>query len=298
MARKWNEAQAVKHLYPNLKYMTAHDERVREDHAKLDGIVRPIDDPFWDTHYPPNGWRCRCTVRSTRDEATKLKDIPEVPIHKHFKHNVGKIGQIFDEKQHPYFKYINECDDDNAKAVLSKKCRKLYEIIEKTKIKFPFYKTVKKTKKGYLKISLWAKNAGDFKQNYELGLILAEKYKIKLPPYVNLTGYKNPDFYIDNYQMYFDASIERKTKNVRNYIRNAFSDKYNKGKQLYNFNKSGLILQISKDELEDALIKINGELKARKKCLYIILKIDKQLITINRNDDLKLLYDKIKKQTK
>ncbi len=122
MARKWNEAQAVKHLYPNLKYMTAHEERVREDHAKLDGIVRPIDDPFWDTHYPPNGWRCRCSVRSTRDEATPLKDIPKVPVHKHFRHNVGKTGQIFDEKQHPYFKYIGQCPDATTPKASAKKC--------------------------------------------------------------------------------------------------------------------------------------------------------------------------------
>jgi len=107
MARKWQEAQKRKHLYPNLKYLTVHDSHVREEHAKLHGIVRPIDDPWWDTHYPPNGWRCRCSAQSTRDAVTPKDKIPHVPVHKHFRHNVGKTGKIFDEK-HPYFKHLTK----------------------------------------------------------------------------------------------------------------------------------------------------------------------------------------------
>ena len=35
----------------------------RVDHVALDGIVLPKDDPFWDTHWPPNGWGCKCYTR-------------------------------------------------------------------------------------------------------------------------------------------------------------------------------------------------------------------------------------------
>lgn len=42
------------------KYVTTGDDRVREEHERLDGITLPKDDPFWDRFYPPNGWNCRC----------------------------------------------------------------------------------------------------------------------------------------------------------------------------------------------------------------------------------------------
>ena len=46
------------------KYVTMGDNRVRDEHAQLDGVVRQKDDPFWDTYWPPNGWNCRCQVVS------------------------------------------------------------------------------------------------------------------------------------------------------------------------------------------------------------------------------------------
>lgn len=64
MAGHWQgfvEHQAER---PYLEYLTVGDGRVRPQHRAWDGTVLPIGDPWWDTHYPPNGWGCRCSVRS------------------------------------------------------------------------------------------------------------------------------------------------------------------------------------------------------------------------------------------
>ncbi len=34
----------------------------RVQHLAWDNLVLRYDDPWWQTHYPPNGWGCRCTV--------------------------------------------------------------------------------------------------------------------------------------------------------------------------------------------------------------------------------------------
>ena len=39
-------------------YVTVGDDRVRPEHAALDGTTAPKDDPIWNTIYPPNGWAC------------------------------------------------------------------------------------------------------------------------------------------------------------------------------------------------------------------------------------------------
>ena len=49
-------------IFPYWQYCTVGDDRVREEHAALDGLILRHDDPLWDKIYPPNGWKCRCYV--------------------------------------------------------------------------------------------------------------------------------------------------------------------------------------------------------------------------------------------
>lgn len=65
MAAKWEQFMEDGDRYL-LQYRTAHDDRVRPEHAELEGVTLPIDDSFWADYYPPNGWNCRCTVVQVR----------------------------------------------------------------------------------------------------------------------------------------------------------------------------------------------------------------------------------------
>lgn len=49
---------------PYWQYDAIEDEDTRPEHRALNGLVFRADDPFWKTWYPPNGHRCRCTVKS------------------------------------------------------------------------------------------------------------------------------------------------------------------------------------------------------------------------------------------
>lgn len=61
-AGRWAGIERNKKRLPLVMYRTMRDERVRASHATWDGLVLPAGDAFWQQHYPPNGWRCRCTA--------------------------------------------------------------------------------------------------------------------------------------------------------------------------------------------------------------------------------------------
>ncbi|GAB6100427.1 hypothetical protein JCM16358_23060 [Halanaerocella petrolearia] len=67
---------------PYWEYDAINDNKTRPSHKQLDGVVKRYDDPFWDTYYPPNGFQCRCGVRSrsARDlERRGLEVTEEIP---------------------------------------------------------------------------------------------------------------------------------------------------------------------------------------------------------------------------
>ena len=58
---------------PYWEYIAVMDAKTRPEHAQLNGLIFPYDDPFWRSFYPPNGWRCRCRVNALANYNIKKK---------------------------------------------------------------------------------------------------------------------------------------------------------------------------------------------------------------------------------
>ena len=52
----------VRRALPFWQYRTAADDRVRPNHRALHNFIARADDAVWSRIYPPNGFRCRCSV--------------------------------------------------------------------------------------------------------------------------------------------------------------------------------------------------------------------------------------------
>ena len=61
-AGEWARIQRTKATSPLLRYTAILDGRTRPLHRAWEGTILPVDHPWWSTHYPPNGWRCRCST--------------------------------------------------------------------------------------------------------------------------------------------------------------------------------------------------------------------------------------------
>ena len=101
-------------LFPYWKYVTAGDDKVREEHRKLDGAVLPAKDTRWDKIFPPNGWKCRCRVTPVMRHEVSEEWLAESSRivdgylgtsewrkveQQHWDSNRGKRAEIFDKDQ-------------------------------------------------------------------------------------------------------------------------------------------------------------------------------------------------------
>ena len=65
---RWERIERVADDRPYLRYVSVLDARTRPDHRAWHGTVLRWDDPWWQAHYPPNGWNCRCIVQQLSDD--------------------------------------------------------------------------------------------------------------------------------------------------------------------------------------------------------------------------------------
>lgn len=104
---RWQQQQRNKAARPYLMYSAIDDSRVRPSHLAMNRIIRHIDDPFWLIWYPPNGFRCRCTVIAlTEKQALKYgitsdEDLPDIAVDLGWSTspaNYGDLSELVDQK--------------------------------------------------------------------------------------------------------------------------------------------------------------------------------------------------------
>jgi hypothetical protein len=96
-AGRYAQLQAVKSVRPYWQYVhsdaVVHPRPLHKEWGDMK-LTLHADDPWWQTHFPPNGWGCQCTVRSLADRDLKRlgKSVDEAPADDMQTVTVGQRG--------------------------------------------------------------------------------------------------------------------------------------------------------------------------------------------------------------
>ena len=74
-AGREGQIQALKASRPYALYKHGDSETPRIIHLKWNNLVLPVDDPWWDTHSPQNGWGCKCKKYSLSERELKRRGL-------------------------------------------------------------------------------------------------------------------------------------------------------------------------------------------------------------------------------
>lgn len=273
-AEQWQKFKRDQDIYPNLEYMPSRSPNPRDSHIKFYGLILPIDDPFWDTFLPPNGFNCKCWVRQSRADATNERiDAPEsVPG---IEGNPGKTGRVI-SASHPFITAVKKEDKKALKLVFSKYRSNLEDMIEL------------KVGKNSTIISSNA-FAGDLLQNIKFAQLVAKKYKsdIFINAHSEVSKIKNPEYSLKNI---IGDLVSIKGTNLKRSISSGFSDKVGKDGQMRDLDKCWIAFdfgnKISNDNVKDVADQFYPKLQKYQNVKFIILKIGDKMLEIKNSDKI------------
>ena len=99
MAGRWQRIQRAKRTMPLLRYVSVMDGRERPEHHDWHGTILPVDHEWWDTHFPPCGWRCRCDAQPLNQRMMERKgwtvqEPPRFPERDYINRRTGEITRL------------------------------------------------------------------------------------------------------------------------------------------------------------------------------------------------------------
>jgi len=128
-AGRWkqlNDPELVK-IRPYWKYIHADGvAHPRPLHQAWNGVCLPRDDPWWRTHFTPNGWGCHCRVKAVSQREYETSDKKQAPDNGNvtWQDSAGNTWEI-PRGIDPGFQYAPGASLDNLSDTLRKKADSL-----------------------------------------------------------------------------------------------------------------------------------------------------------------------------
>lgn len=264
MAAKWERFSEDGDRY-NLQYRTANDDKVRPEHAALNGVTLPPSDPFWEEYYPPNGWNCRCTVvqvRKSKYPATPHEEamaLGEEALQRDtkgiFHFNPGKQSKTVPDYNPYTIRRCRDCDIAKGKIKLARfvpenelcsACKLIHSCWAKVKEETPETFTECETSNGKLRVSS-KHGKTEKKENVRVGRYLAEKHGYEIDLIANPQNETSADSF--NKTLGIEQEYKVNTTPTKNSIDTLIRKGAKQADDLVLFVDSG----ISLDELSNAL---------------------------------------------
>lgn len=285
-AERWQQFLRDKDVYPNLIYKASSSAEPRLDHQKYYGIIKPIEDAFWNTGMPPLAWGCKCSVEQTDIGASAgTVDAPERI--KGVSGNAGKTGLIF-TANHSYISGLSK----EEKASIKTDLQHLQKSFDTTTFKI-------NGKKAKVEVSFNA-DIEDLGNNFSSAKLITDNIKlnVKIRHHSDVPGIKNPEFEIKGIKG--DKASWDKATTSGKYVDGVFKDKIKrknpqlKGDSFLLFDFDG---KITSDNYLDACNRLFGNLNIRKQVQFVLLENKGKILKIDNNKTLtkQKIIDKIKR---
>lgn len=279
VVREWEQFQEDKDLYPNLVFRTMLDDAVRDEHQKLEGITKPVDDPFWLIHTPPLGHKCRCTVEQTLSPVTPDKDTPKIKVAKEFAHNPGMKGEIFTPK------------NTYEQSIQQKHFNRTRENTELHKQFIPYSRTIK-TKTATVYVNDFA-DLADLEENIQAAKRIAEATQKDIYVRHHIDGgvvqnHKNPELGLGTKNKFGDLKTYDGDTLLYNFTQNAVKSA---NKQRAEF----IVLEVSK-ATDYKLLKraLKGSLNNRNRNIKKVFVLSENAVfSLTRTQIMKNNFDKL-----
>lgn len=96
---QWERIQESKASFPYLQYSGKNSEHPRIEHSAWDGMVLPVDDPWWQSHMPVKALGCKCRVIQMTGgmlerRGLSVSQAPVTPTYTHVNKRTGEVQQV------------------------------------------------------------------------------------------------------------------------------------------------------------------------------------------------------------